>query len=73
MKPLLGLTLTFSVVSLCECLPARASEPPPKPEQSPFKDCATDCPEMVVMPAGSFAMGSPQAEPGRQLTEVTAA
>ena len=41
-----------------------------KPGQSPFKDCATDCPEMVVIPAGSFAMGSPQAEPGRDLTEA---
>jgi formylglycine-generating enzyme required for sulfatase activity len=28
-----------------------------KPGQS-FKECAQDCPEMVVVPAGSFAMGS---------------
>jgi formylglycine-generating enzyme required for sulfatase activity len=27
----------------------------------PFKDCS-DCPEMVVVPAGSFTMGSPPAE-----------
>jgi formylglycine-generating enzyme required for sulfatase activity len=25
----------------------------------PFKECAQDCPEMIVVPAGSFIMGSP--------------
>jgi len=30
----------------------------------PFKDCA-ECPEMVVVPAGSFMMGSPKDEEGR--------
>jgi formylglycine-generating enzyme required for sulfatase activity len=30
-----------------------------------FKDCA-DCPEMVVVPAGSFMMGSPPDEPERE-------
>jgi formylglycine-generating enzyme required for sulfatase activity len=29
-----------------------------------FKDCA-DCPEMVVVPSGSFTMGSPPDEPER--------
>jgi formylglycine-generating enzyme required for sulfatase activity len=29
-----------------------------------FKDCP-DCPEMVVVPAGSFTMGSPESEPER--------
>src|SRR5262245_30604166 len=30
-----------------------------------FKDCA-DCPEMVVVPAGTFVMGSPPTEPERE-------
>jgi formylglycine-generating enzyme required for sulfatase activity len=38
-----------------------------KPGQS-FKDCA-DCPEMVVVPAGSFTMGSPDSEPDHQSDE----
>jgi formylglycine-generating enzyme required for sulfatase activity len=29
-----------------------------------FKDCPT-CPEMVVVPSGTFTMGSPNNEPGR--------
>ena len=29
-----------------------------------FKDCP-DCPEMVIVPSGSFTMGSPESEPGR--------
>lgn len=46
--------------------------PPPAPEPAPpsyragetFQDCA-GCPEMVVVPAGSFQMGSPSGEQGR--------
>ena len=33
-----------------------------------FKDCK-DCPEMVVLPAGSFTMGTPDDEMGRQPDE----
>ena len=33
-----------------------------------FRDCA-DCPEMVVVPAGSFTMGSPPQEKDRQKVE----
>ena len=30
-----------------------------------FRECAKDCPEMVVVPAGDFMMGSPPNEKGR--------
>ncbi len=30
-----------------------------------FKECSQDCPEMIVVPAGSFVMGSSQSEKGR--------
>ena len=30
-----------------------------------FHECAKDCPEMIVLPAGSFRMGSPATEKGR--------
>lgn len=33
-----------------------------------FRDCAA-CPEMVVLPPGTFTMGSPDAEAGRHRTE----
>lgn len=38
-----------------------------KPKDS-FKEC-TDCPEMVVVPAGSFMMGSPSTEKNRSSNE----
>ncbi|OLU26317.1 chromophore maturation protein PvdO [Pseudomonas sp. PA15(2017)] len=46
---------------------AQATEQPLHPG-SIFKDCQ-DCPEMVVLPAGSFVMGTPDDELGRQPDE----
>ena len=34
-----------------------------------FRECAKDCPEMIVVPAGAFTMGSPETEPGRKDNE----
>jgi formylglycine-generating enzyme required for sulfatase activity len=39
-----------------------------KPGHS-FRECAKDCPEMVVMPEGEFMMGSPDTENGRDSSE----
>src|SRR6516165_3492771 len=36
--------------------------------KDPFKECA-NCPEMMVVPAGSFMMGSPTSEPGHSVDE----
>jgi formylglycine-generating enzyme required for sulfatase activity len=69
MKPLFALVLTLLVVAVCGYVAAAAEGSALRPGQS-FKDCAGDCPEMVVIPAGSFTMGSPQAEAGRQSNEA---
>jgi len=39
-----------------------------KPAAS-FRECLKTCPEMVVVPAGSFLMGSPETEKGRYTSE----
>ena len=43
--------------------PAPSAAQGPKPT-TVFKDCPS-CPDMVVVPAGEFLMGSPENEPGR--------
>ena len=34
-----------------------------------FHECTKDCPEMIVVPAGAFTMGSPATEQGRYINE----
>lgn len=48
-------------------VPARP-EPESRRAGDRFQDCE-DCPEMIILPSGSFVMGSPQGEPGRRLDE----
>src|SRR5205823_12944536 len=36
---------------------------------SAFKECANGCPEMVIVPAGKFMMGSPASESGRDSSD----
>ena len=45
-----------------------ATEQALKPGDS-FKECASDCPEMIVIPAGAFTMGSLETEKGRDNDE----
>ncbi len=45
--------------------PAVGVFPSPRPPGETFRDCQK-CPKMVVIPAGSFVMGSPASEVGRQ-------
>jgi formylglycine-generating enzyme required for sulfatase activity len=50
---------------------ARPPQKPPThtaPAATPIKDCA-DCPELLPIPAGSFLMGSPHTEAGRDADE----
>ena len=35
-----------------------------------FRECAKDCPEMIVIPAGEFMMGSPATDKGRYTNEL---
>lgn len=55
------------------CVPSLTACAPPASAMAPnrgaiFRDCA-DCPEMIVVPAGGFIIGSPLNEPGRQTDE----
>ena len=46
-----------------------ATEQALKPGDS-LNECVQDCPEMLVVPAGSFLMGSPATEKGRNASET---
>ncbi|WP_193551486.1 formylglycine-generating enzyme family protein [Pseudomonas ovata] len=61
-----SLTLLCSSACLALSLTGVAAEE--KPPGTVFKDCK-DCPEMVVLPAGSYVMGAPDDEVGRQPDE----
>ncbi len=57
----------------CDGLLVAVAQPGARPCIKPgsgesFKDCP-ECPEMVVVPAGSFTMGSPDSEPKRLSSE----
>jgi formylglycine-generating enzyme required for sulfatase activity len=58
----------FAVVAVVVCVgaDAKTSKHPAPAASKPLilKDCP-DCPEMVVVPAGEFMMGSPRSEPHR--------
>jgi formylglycine-generating enzyme required for sulfatase activity len=58
-----GGPVTVSFPSRCAAPLTTAQERGLQPKDS-FKECA-QCPEMVVVPSGSFTMGSPESELGR--------
>ncbi|MFJ3451677.1 formylglycine-generating enzyme family protein [Pseudomonas sichuanensis] len=57
--------LTLAAVLAACSLPALAAKPADTPG-TVFRDCKKACPEMVVLPAGTFTMGTPADEMGRQ-------
>jgi formylglycine-generating enzyme required for sulfatase activity len=71
-KPLVERVLTLSLfvaLAFCGFAPTKAGERALTREET-FKDCAADCPEMVAIPIGSFAMGSTANEAGHKPSEV---
>jgi formylglycine-generating enzyme required for sulfatase activity len=58
----------FAVANIWPYVLTAGQEQALKPGDS-FKECASDCPEMIVVPAGSFTMGSPPTEKGRHDSE----
>ncbi|MEO6676633.1 MAG: formylglycine-generating enzyme family protein [Pseudomonas sp.] len=59
--------LAFAAVLGC-LLPGLAHAAAPTAPGKVFKDCK-DCPEMVVLPTGTFTMGTPEDEVGREPDE----
>ncbi len=57
----LGSVLFIALTFLSFSPAARAEELPPAGSGQSFRDCP-ECPEMVVVPAGSFMMGSPKTD-----------
>jgi formylglycine-generating enzyme required for sulfatase activity len=54
-------TRPYSAAQVLPHVLTAAKEQALRPGDS-FKECAQDCPEMIVIPAGSFTMGAPTAE-----------
>ncbi|MFL6533348.1 MAG: formylglycine-generating enzyme family protein, partial [Pseudomonas sp.] len=56
---------TLPALALTALLPSNAEASQPG---QVFRDCK-DCPEMVVLPTGTFQMGTPENEVGREPDE----
>ena len=56
---------TFALLAMAlAASPAGARDPLPATAGAQFRECR-NCPQMVVIPSGSFIMGSPETEQGR--------
>jgi formylglycine-generating enzyme required for sulfatase activity len=66
-SPCDGAAVAASLSSRAPCPLSAAEEGALKPKEV-FKECEK-CPEMIVVPAGSFTMGSPSNEPEREKDE----
>jgi formylglycine-generating enzyme required for sulfatase activity len=69
----LTVTVPYERASVRAYVLSTAKEQALKPQES-FKECASDegkdyCPEMIVVPGGTFMMGSPPIEKGRYVSE----
>ncbi len=67
MKPVIALTAILIGWLMCGSVQAQDAGNA-LPPGSVFRDCA-DCPQMVVVPAGSYMMGSPPDESSRERNE----
>ena len=61
--------MAAAVLSLAAGLAASKNAAQQQRAGKVFRDCAT-CPEMVVISPGSFIMGSPETEKGRDSDEI---
>jgi formylglycine-generating enzyme required for sulfatase activity len=67
-SPVLNLAATLLVASLAIGCSDMAKQENLMAPGVPFKDCP-ECPQMAIVPAGSFVMGSPSGETGRRPVE----
>src|SRR5690348_2999600 len=63
----MGILLAVSCI-LCGCALPPAQVQTPAPGTS-FRDCSKGCPEMVVVPPGTFTMGAPAGEESPELPD----
>lgn len=61
--------LTLAALLAACSLPSLAASTGDKPG-SVFRDCDKACPEMVVLPAGSFMMGTPRTNRAARTTKA---